>query len=246
MSSVSSVSSVGSRDCRFEPTPITRRVKVTGDLFHGQVPDGAVYVGRAATWAQASGSVRGRDFWCLDFLPTDHASHGLCDVRTFPFGFLDIKAPPGDPAIADAHDYHPAFLQRGSVLLGAAPDPFAPLLLSNDGEAEELGAEVRDALVDLRPILPDLFASAEGSRWMGGLLTSVSLIEAGKVSLQVMGIHGFHKALAGRFATRLRDIAHLVPPVRSAARAMPHLNPTPTRVGRQVISEVWLRCARLQ
>src|SRR4029450_12834702 len=28
--------------------PMTRRVKVTGDLFHGQVPDGAVYVGRAA------------------------------------------------------------------------------------------------------------------------------------------------------------------------------------------------------
>ena len=27
---------------------MTRRVKVTGDLFHGQVPDGAVYVGRAA------------------------------------------------------------------------------------------------------------------------------------------------------------------------------------------------------
>lgn len=25
-----------------------RRVKVTGDLFHGRVPDGAVYVGRAA------------------------------------------------------------------------------------------------------------------------------------------------------------------------------------------------------
>jgi Domain of unknown function (DUF4326) len=48
MSSVSSVSSVGSRDCRFEPTPITRRVKVTGDYFHGRVPDGAVYVGRQA------------------------------------------------------------------------------------------------------------------------------------------------------------------------------------------------------
>jgi hypothetical protein len=29
-----------------EPTP--RRVKVTGDLFHGRVPDGAVYVGRSA------------------------------------------------------------------------------------------------------------------------------------------------------------------------------------------------------
>jgi hypothetical protein len=27
---------------------MTRRVKVTGDLFHGQVPAGAVYVGRAA------------------------------------------------------------------------------------------------------------------------------------------------------------------------------------------------------
>jgi hypothetical protein len=26
----------------------TRRVKVSGDLFHGRVPDGAVYVGRAA------------------------------------------------------------------------------------------------------------------------------------------------------------------------------------------------------
>jgi hypothetical protein len=27
---------------------MSRRVKVTGDLFHGQVPDGAIYVGRAA------------------------------------------------------------------------------------------------------------------------------------------------------------------------------------------------------
>jgi hypothetical protein len=27
---------------------MSRRVKVTGDLFHGQVPNGAVYVGRAA------------------------------------------------------------------------------------------------------------------------------------------------------------------------------------------------------
>jgi hypothetical protein len=27
---------------------MSRRVKVTGDLFHGQVPAGAVYVGRAA------------------------------------------------------------------------------------------------------------------------------------------------------------------------------------------------------
>ena len=28
--------------------PMSRRVKVAGDLFHGQVPAGAVYVGRAA------------------------------------------------------------------------------------------------------------------------------------------------------------------------------------------------------
>ena len=27
---------------------MSRRVKVTGDLFHGRIPDGAVYVGRAA------------------------------------------------------------------------------------------------------------------------------------------------------------------------------------------------------
>lgn len=27
---------------------MSRRVKVTGDLFHGRVPNGAVYVGRAA------------------------------------------------------------------------------------------------------------------------------------------------------------------------------------------------------
>jgi hypothetical protein len=27
---------------------VGRRVKVTGDLFHGQVPEGAVYIGRAA------------------------------------------------------------------------------------------------------------------------------------------------------------------------------------------------------
>jgi hypothetical protein len=30
------------------------RVKVTGDLFHGRVPDGAVYVGRAAPGLRAS------------------------------------------------------------------------------------------------------------------------------------------------------------------------------------------------
>jgi hypothetical protein len=28
---------------------MTRRVKVSGDLFHGPIPDGAVYVGRYAS-----------------------------------------------------------------------------------------------------------------------------------------------------------------------------------------------------
>jgi hypothetical protein len=31
-----------------------RRVRVAGDLFHGRVPDGAVYVGRAAPGLKAS------------------------------------------------------------------------------------------------------------------------------------------------------------------------------------------------
>jgi hypothetical protein len=164
-------------------------------------------------------SVQGPDFWCLDFLPAGHASHGLGDVCTFPFGFLQIQAPPRDLPITDAHDRHPALVQRRSVLLGSAPDPFAPLRLSNDGEAKELGPEVRDALIKLRPILPDLFASAEGSRWMGRLLTSVILIEAGKLTLQVMGIDGLQKALADSFATLLLALTHLLPPHRSAARA---------------------------
>ena len=75
------------------------------------------------------------DAHCLDFLPTGHLSYGLGDVRTFPLGLLEIEAAPGDLAIADAHDRHPAFVQRRPILLGSAPDPFAPLLLSHDGEA---------------------------------------------------------------------------------------------------------------
>jgi hypothetical protein len=56
---------------------------------------------------------------------------------------------------------------------------------------------------------------------MGGLLTSVILIEAGKVTLQVMGIHGFQKALANSLALLLLAHTHLVPPVRSATHATP-------------------------
>jgi hypothetical protein len=71
----------------------------------------------------------------LNFLPTGHLSYGLGDVRAFPFDFLKIEAAPCDLAIADAHDRHPAFVQRRPILLSSAPDRFAPLLLSNDGEA---------------------------------------------------------------------------------------------------------------
>jgi hypothetical protein len=71
----------------------------------------------------------------MTLLPTGHLSLGLGDVRTFPFVFLKIEAAPGDLAIADAHDRHPALIQRRPILLSSAPDPFAPLLLSNDGEA---------------------------------------------------------------------------------------------------------------
>ena len=122
----------------------------------------------------------------LELLPTGHASHGLGDVCTFPFGFLKIQAAPGDLAIADAHDRHAAFLQGRPILLGPVPDPFTPLLVPNDGVAEELGLEVRDALIKLRPILPHVFASAECSRWMDGLLTSVILLKKAKLTLQVM------------------------------------------------------------
>ena len=59
---------------------------------------------------QAFGSIWGRDFRCLHFLSPGHASDGFRDVRTLPFGFLDIQASPGDLAIADAHDDHAAFL----------------------------------------------------------------------------------------------------------------------------------------
>jgi hypothetical protein len=34
--------------------PAPRRVRVTGDLFHGRVPEGAVYVGRSAPGLRAS------------------------------------------------------------------------------------------------------------------------------------------------------------------------------------------------
>jgi hypothetical protein len=85
----------------------------------------------------------------------------------------------------------PAFLQSRPVLLGPTPDPFAPLLLSKNGETEELGPEVRNALAELRPVLPDLAPAAEGSRRMGRLVTSVIFIEAGKLSLQV-NVHSMH------------------------------------------------------
>jgi hypothetical protein len=46
----------------------------------------------------------------LDILPTGHAAHGLGDVCSFAFGLLEVQAAPGDAAIADAEDRHPALL----------------------------------------------------------------------------------------------------------------------------------------
>ena len=75
--------------------------------------------------------------------------------------------------------------------------PTPPL---QNGETEELGPEVRNALEELRSVLPDLAPAAEGSRRMGRLVTSVILIEAGKLSLQVMCIQCMERTLAHRFA----------------------------------------------
>ena len=50
------------------------------------------------------------------------------------------------------------------------------------------------------PVLPDLAPAGEGSRRMGRLVTSVILIEAGKLSLQVMCIQCMERTLAHRFA----------------------------------------------
>lgn len=42
-------------------------------------------------------------------------------------------------------------------------------------------------------------------------MTSVTLIEKGELTLQVMGIHGFQKALGDNLATLLLATAHLAP-----------------------------------
>jgi Domain of unknown function (DUF4326) len=57
------------RELRGEPEPVPtppRRVQVEGDLFHGRVPDGAVYVGRQAPGLKRSRfanpfAIKGRD-----------------------------------------------------------------------------------------------------------------------------------------------------------------------------------------
>jgi hypothetical protein len=54
---------------------------------------------------------------------------------------------------------------------------------------------------------------------MGGLLTSIILMEAGKLTLQVMGIQGLQKALGDSFTTFMISLAHQVPPNLSAGHA---------------------------
>ena len=53
---------------------------------------------------------------------------------------------------------------------------------------------------------------------MGRLVTSVILIEAGKLSLQVMCIQCMERTLAHRFAKPSLP-THLMPPIRSTAPA---------------------------
>src|SRR5688572_16268352 len=77
---------------------ITRLVGCSGNTIKlnpqrvGPAPGGSPLPQRrhSVRLHQAFGSTWGRDFRCLDFLSTGHASHGLGDVCTLPFGLLDI------------------------------------------------------------------------------------------------------------------------------------------------------------
>jgi hypothetical protein len=88
------------------------------------------------------------------------------------------------------------------------PNPLGPLFAANDGDAEELGMKVRDALKQFRPILPDLFSPGEGASRMRGLLASVVVKEAGKLRFEIMGVHGMHELLADSTAVALLSSGH--------------------------------------
>jgi hypothetical protein len=124
----------------------------------------------------------------LEILSTGYAAHRLGYACSFAFGLLQIQTGPGDPAVADAEDRHPAFLQRRPVLLGPLPNPLGPLFVANNRDAEDFGRKVGDAFKQLRPVLPDLVTPGEGSSGMRRLLTSVVVMEAGKLRLEMMGV----------------------------------------------------------
>jgi hypothetical protein len=82
-----------------------RRVKVTGDLWHASVPDGAVYVGRAAPGLRASPFAN--PFSLRRMFPRDHHLRSYLDVAVAqvtdedPAG-LQLVITPGTPQVAVA------------------------------------------------------------------------------------------------------------------------------------------------
>ncbi len=74
-------------------TTVPRRVRVQGDLFHGRVPDGAVYVGRQAPGLPRSrfanpfkGHGRAEDIRLF----CEHTAPGLLDAARAELGGRDL------------------------------------------------------------------------------------------------------------------------------------------------------------
>ena len=68
--------------------------------------------------------------------------------------------------------------------------------------------KVGDAFKQLRPVLPDLVTPGKGSSGMRRLLTSVVVVEAGKLCLEMMGVHSLGQPLADRSGVVLNCSAH--------------------------------------
>lgn len=68
-------------------TATPRRVKVTGDRFHGHVPDGAVYVGRAAPGLRASKYAN--PFALTKQFPRDHPLRRFLDAAVDEVAAID-------------------------------------------------------------------------------------------------------------------------------------------------------------
>ena len=137
----------GSSGCGFDVR--TRCASVSGGAMRCVVIGRHIYIGGAAQDVNESGSARGcrkPRGTCLGS-PATLGNPRWCQHHLF--RFLEVQASPSDLAPPDPQYHHPAFHQSRPVLLGPTPDPFAPLRLSKNGETEELGPEVRNALEEL-------------------------------------------------------------------------------------------------